>query len=146
MPLFFWNKLIYMICFSCLPPSCHMKFAEAWQNQIITCAPSEDSDQSWNPTCLISLRCSLCGQLRTQGGFQDWSESTLGAQVILLFLSSSGPFACRYVNNERWKQICLVGWQEKISKSLKGKLNWWDESNFESGDIRIWFFHRPEQS
>ena len=65
----------------------------------IACALSEDSDQPVHPP----IRCALNGKLRTQsffmrtaknlirlGGCPGWSESLLGARVILLVLSCCG--------------------------------------------------------
>ena len=71
----------------------------------MTCAPSEDSDQPGHPPNLISLHCALNRKLRVQcffmrtgktqirlGGCPGWSESSLGAQVILLVLSCCGSY------------------------------------------------------
>ena len=68
-------------------------------------APSEDSDQPGHPPSLISLRCALNVQLRTQGSSTwtaktlirlrwclSWSESSLEAKVILLVLSCCSSF------------------------------------------------------
>ena len=69
----------------------------------MTCAPSEDLDQPGHPPSLVSLRCALNGQLKTQcffmrtaktlarlGGCTGRSESSVGACVILLVLSCCG--------------------------------------------------------
>ena len=69
------------------------------------CAPSEDSDQPGHPTSLISLLCPreerlgpllpfehIAKTLIRLGGFPGWSESSLGAYVILLVLSCGGPY------------------------------------------------------
>ena len=66
----------------------------------MTCAPGEDSDQPGHPPSLISLRSAQTGYLRTQyffmrtaetlirlGGCPGGSESSLGAEVILLVWS-----------------------------------------------------------
>ena len=65
--------------------------------------PSDDSYQPGHPPSLISLRCALSGYIRTQFCFRrtaltlirlgecpGWSESSLGAQIILLVLSCCG--------------------------------------------------------
>ena len=41
-------------------------WAAAWQNQQNVCALSEDSDHLGHPPSLISLRCALYRELRTQ--------------------------------------------------------------------------------
>ena len=69
----------------------------------MACAPSEDSDQPRHPPSLIRvfavrmkkpwvLSCPMSAQRRliTLGGCSGWSESSLGAQVILLVLSWGG--------------------------------------------------------
>ena len=69
------------------------------------CAPSDDSDQPGHPPSMISLHCALNGKLRTHGFFMrtakimirlgrcpGWSESSLGAHVILLVLLYAGSF------------------------------------------------------
>ena len=50
-------------------------WATSWQNQQNDCAPSEDSDQPGHSLSLISLRCALNGQLRTQAFFM-WTAKT----------------------------------------------------------------------
>ena len=65
------------------------------------CAPSKDPDQPGHSLSLISLRCVLCGYLRTQAFFMrtvktlmrlgrcpDWSESSLGAHSFCWFCMS----------------------------------------------------------
>ena len=74
--------------------------ATSWQNLQSDSAPSEDSDQPNQ-----SLRCALNGQLKVQafimrttktlirlGRCPGWSESSLGAQDILLVLSWCGSY------------------------------------------------------
>ena len=69
------------------------------------CAPSEDSDQPGHPPSLIRVfavhsvggwgpNVSSCEQQRLirLGGCPGWSESSLGAKVILLALSWGGSF------------------------------------------------------
>ena len=78
-------------------------WAATWQNQRSDCALSEDADQPGHPPSLISLRCALHGQLRTQAFFMRtaktlirlggcpgwirpvWSESSLGAHSFCWF-------------------------------------------------------------
>ena len=86
-------------------------WAATRQNQQNGCAPSKDSDQSGHPPSVISLRCALNGQLRTQtffmrtaktlireGGCPGWSESSLGAQSLC--------WVCHVVVNFKI-QLCL---------------------------------------
>ena len=81
------------------------------------CASSEDSDQAGHPTSQISLRCPreerlgslLSFERRAKtlirlGGCPGWSESSLGAQVILLVLSCGGP----YTRHVTWKLVFRV--------------------------------------
>ena len=71
------------------------KWAAAWQNLKLTCAPSEDSDQ---PGQGLFMRTAKAPIIRC--GCPAWSESLLGAQAILLVLSCCGLKA------NRWK-ICF---------------------------------------
>ena len=84
-------------------------WATAWQINEMTCAPSEDSDQPGHPSNLIRIftvhfmdsqgpKASSCGQRRLirLGGCACWSESSLGAQVILFVLSCSGSYEPRH--------------------------------------------------
>ena len=82
------------------------KWAAAWQNQQnLTSAPGEDSDQPirsvWSQSSLcahsmgsLGLKVSSCGQGKLRSVWADaqadLSESSLGAQVILLVLSCCG--------------------------------------------------------
>ena len=75
-------------------------WAAAWQNNKMTGAPSEDSDQPEHPPSLtrifavrmkkawvLSYLLSAQRRLHRLDGCPGWSESSLDAQVILLVLS-----------------------------------------------------------
>ena len=79
------------------------KWATTVRNQKMTCVPSEDSDQPGHPPSLIrvfavrmiepwGLSYPLSAQRRQIGlcGCTGWSESSLGAYVVLLILSCCG--------------------------------------------------------
>ena len=81
-------------------------WAELRQNQHMTCTPSEDSDQLGHPPSLIRVfAVRSMGKLSTRGFFMrtaktlirldgcpGWSESSLGAYVILLILWCCGSY------------------------------------------------------
>ena len=86
---------------------CSMKtwiLAAAWQNQRNDCAPSEDrpawasaqSDQSLHcpheEVLVLSYLLSAQRRLIRLGGCPGWSESSLGAQAMLLVLSCCGSY------------------------------------------------------
>ena len=76
------------------------------------CMPSEDSDQSGHLHVWSESRCVLYGSPRTKcflmrtaktlirlGGCPGWSESSLGAQVILLILSFAGSYPIMFLSS-----------------------------------------------
>ena len=77
-------------------------------------APSEDSDQPGHPPSLISLRSALMGS-------PGWSESSLGAHIILLVWSQGGSniyiFSLQYWSyvfgptglGKQWNRAVLSG-------------------------------------
>ena len=96
-----------------------------------TCVPSEDSNQPGHlPSLDQSLHCALIGYQRTQGFFmrraktlirlgrcQGWSESSLGAQVILFVLSCGGLYLysettvwliLTHINNAVCHSVCIA--------------------------------------
>ena len=96
-----------MYCSSLHLLNCPIKLLEPQHDKTnkMTCAPSEDSDQSGHPPSLIrvftvrmkkswvfSYPLSAQWRLIRLGGCPDWSESSLGAQVILLVLSWCDTF------------------------------------------------------
>ena len=92
-------------------------WAWALQNQKMTCAPSEDSDQPGHPPSLIrvihwshkeTLGPSLpiertAKTLIRLGGCPGWSESLLGVQAILLVSSCLLISDCVSKQFEAWK-------------------------------------------
>ena len=102
MPRLIWvfaGRTVTLLVLSC----CSSNEPENDKINKITCVHSEDSDQPRHPSSLISRRCppeKNIGHFATHwehskelirlGGCPNWSESSLGAQVILLVLSCSG--------------------------------------------------------
>ena len=90
------------VCFKGSPEFYNLKWARAWQNQKNLCTQRR-LDQFGHPPSLISLHSVLFKKLRTWrffvrtvktlirlGKCAGWSESSLGAHVILLVLPCSG--------------------------------------------------------
>ena len=82
----------------------------------MTCAPSEDSDQPGHSPSLIrvftgclkklwvlSYPLSAQRRLIRLGGCPGWSESSLGAHVILLVLSCAGSILCFQSGHDKSK-------------------------------------------
>ena len=80
----------------------------------MTCAPIEDSDQPGHPQLSIERTANTLIRL---GGCPSWSESSLGAQIILLVLSWGGSFICVFgqSNHETAKS-------DELSFTPKGNL------------------------
>ena len=88
----------------------------------MTCVPSEDSDQPGHPPSLIRVFAvsmkkpwvrSFPFSTQRLGGCQGWSESSLGAQVILLVLSCCGSLSftvsiIRFKMNSKMDIILLI--------------------------------------
>ena len=93
----------------------------------MACVPSEDSDQPGHPPSLINLPCpheessgpsklpihwGTAKTLIRLGGYPGWSESSLGAQIMLLVLSRGS--SC-----QNWSAA-----DKKISKKENCILKW----------------------
>ena len=127
--------------------SCQVKY-ELLHNKInrMTWAPKEDSDQPGHLPSLITLHCALNRYLRAQCFFMQtvktlirlgrcpgWSESLLGAQIILLGLSCGGSNvlvnSCM-IRKNLWevylKQICSTFTLQNTEKfTLNHPVNDW---------------------
>ena len=112
------------------PEKVRNQFAHDKTNKM-TCAPSEDSDQSGHAPSLISIHYALYGELRTRffmwtvktlirlGGCPGGSESSLGAQFILLVLLWTGSNAIWDESGGKGPYHCAVSDPLNIMRSAR---------------------------
>ena len=123
----------------------------------MTFAPSKDSDQPGHPPSLIrvfairnmkhwvlSYPLSALWRFLSDCGWPGLSESSLGAQVILLVLSWAGSnsVTCIIPDQNRWREKCgtiFSSRRHRFQRQISHEPLWtnWDKS-FNTGTQLIW--------
>ena len=85
----------------------------------MTCAQSKDTDEPWHLPILISLRC--LHEEPCTFSYPLSAQSSLGAQVILLFLSCNSSYDCHIIRPTL--KLFLFPFTNKIQKLSSFKSN-----------------------